>query len=856
MLFATPLLALDDGVQDGLKWGCLFAYLPDENIIYFKIDLSRRRLLGDEARAVETAPIFSSKSSGGDSGSINIKRAMELGRQCSSVSIRVMERDAKSILLETTLPVKDGMSEQVSLNIVKLKGAYEVHFTLNGLPEPVTVTKTFERQVFPWEGNTLGITGEVYPPFEPVNVKGNEVSVVERRYTMNGFGLWDNVVTKDRDILTGPITLRYLTAAGEGIWQKQTVTKDEKNSTPQKAVFTTSAESGPVCVSTTSTIEFDGCMKVEMDLLPGDKPAEISKFWIDIPLKDREAPLFHEMSDYIRKNFAGSTPKGEGVVWNSTKSRRTAKWQNPFTSYVWLGAEERGLCWFAENDRGWITAKGDSAIPLQEIIREGDLLTLRIYLVNKPSVITEKHSLVFGMQASPVKPMPENWRSKTTTMPGGSGPVNPWGGLHCGYKGPYHNDWQIVDKIIEAQKTGVFDEAWFKAYVAKYNPPPPYGNWDWFESVRYFSGMRRRPVMTYQEELIQSVVQPEWLTFQDEWRNAGTLGTEMSEFTQREWSSEEVFRKKDAKNFTNPSMYINYCASYRDYGCWYANEWFKRGISAYWDNTFPKYTYNTRNSAAYVTEDGHVQPAMVIWNEREYIKRVWNLLQYWRRNQSDQLEWSHHMTNALILPLNGFATVILDYELNSRIPFPPEMHRAEAIGRQVGAIPYWLFTPTGSNNPFMKDLLKKDPRANDLPDWGMKMVHEALRTEYTGGSSLKRGGRVGAPELEAIVVDFGYTKADTKVYNYWDEQPALSCDNDQVKWIVMSRPEDKALLIVLQSWTTDDISMRVTLNGNVLGFTPGKMIVNAETNQQLSIGGGVFSVDLPGPFGTRLIKIQ
>jgi hypothetical protein len=145
----------------------------------------------------------------------------------------------------------------------------------------------------------------------------------------------------------------------------------------------------------------------------------------------------------------------------------------------------------------------------------------------------------------------------------------------------------------------------------------------------------------------------------------------MSEFTQCQWPTEESFRQNDPKKRqSNPSMYINSCRSYQDYGCWHANQWFQRGVSAYWDNTFPKYTYNTRDSAAYRTATGQVQPAMLIWNEREYRKRIWNLLQYWRRHQSDPLEWSHHMTDALLLPFASWATVILDYELGSTRPFP------------------------------------------------------------------------------------------------------------------------------------------------------------------------------------------
>jgi hypothetical protein len=363
--------------------------------------------------------------------------------------------------------------------------------------------------------------------------------------------------------------------------------------------------------------------------------------------------------------------------------------------------------------------------------------------------------------------------------------------------------------------------------------------------------------MTYQEELIQSVVQPEWQTFQDEWRNAGTLGTEISEFTQRDWPTEEVFREKDPKKRqSNPSMYINYCRSYQDYGCWHANEWFKRGVSAYWDNTFPKYTYNTQNSAAYRMSDGKVQPAMVIWNEREYMKRVWNLLQYWRRHQSDPLEWSHHMTDALILPFESWATVVLDYELDSTAPFPPETHRAKAIGRQVGAIPYWLYTPVGTRNPIVAKLNRKHSDIPGRADWGMKVVHEALRSGYTGASSLTRNDRQLAPHLEKMIVDFGYTDANTVVHNYWDEHPALWVENGAVKWIALARPQEKTLLVVLQSWATNDTTVKVVLDKKELGFSPDAGAQNAETGTNLPLNRGTFSVEIPGPYGVRLVTIR
>jgi len=184
------------------------------------------------------------------------------------------------------------------------------------------------------------------------------------------------------------------------------------------------------------------------------------------------------------------------------------------------------------------------------------------------------------------------------------------------------------------------------------------------------------------------------------------------------------------------------------------------------------------------------------------------------------------------------------------------MHRAKAMGRQVGAIPYWLYTPVGTRNPIVTKLNEKHPDIPGRADWGMKMVHEVLRTEYTGGSSLIKNARVDAPDLEKIVVDFGYAKPDTIVYNYWDERPAVWVENDAVKWIALARPQEKMLLVVLQSWATNDTTVKVTLDEKGLGFSPDAGAQNAETGTKLPLNRGMFSVEIPGPYGVRLVTIR
>ena len=110
-------------------------------------------------------------------------------------------------------------------------------------------------------------------------------------------------------------------------------------------------------------------MKVEMDLLPGKQPQPVRRLWLEIPLKDKEAPLFHYCAmDGMRRNYAGKTPRGGRIVWGP---QATQGWLPPlwkaepggddgllwtcrdirpnqanviptdFVPYIWLGGGER-----------------------------------------------------------------------------------------------------------------------------------------------------------------------------------------------------------------------------------------------------------------------------------------------------------------------------------------------------------------------------------------------------------------------------------------------------------------------------------------------------------------------------------
>ncbi len=700
-----------------------------------------------------------------------------------------------------------------------------------GKEEP-GVPFVFVRKKFAWERNGIGVTDEIFPPFTPVKVEGRSVSVVGRRHEMNGFGLWDRVESKGRDIMAAPMTVRYASAAGEGKWWR--ADGRWKATAPKLAVWEAAASSDPVEIRTASSIEIDGCMKVEMELRPGRRPEEIRRLWIEIPLKEAEAPLFHAIADGLRHNPSGLVPAGSGTVWDGARAVRSPSWRNMFVPYVWLGAEERGLAWFGENDKGWITEKGKGKAAIQEIVREPGRVVLRIHLVNRPVTLSGPRRLVFGLQASPTKPMPEDWRKRLPDIPGGLAVV-PFGGLQCASQGPFKDDWRIADKILECRTGKDFDRKWFEDYVKEHKPPLVHGNWDWLASVEHFAGRARgigpnRPLTVYQEEMYAAVPRPEWIVFQDEW-----CGSEDA------WARQAPGPAglDTGYAFVGQNAWVTFGESYRDFGVYFADEWLKRGVSLYWDNVYPKLSTNFRTTEAYVTEDGHIQPALLLWSQREYQKRVWHALQQRRRTRPEPLEWVLHMTNTMVLPILTWGTADLDHELGNDRPFAPDWLRAETIGLQAGNYPLSLYAVTGNNNRVFAELRKTMSKSEvdrlvERSEWGMRMVHE-----------IQRSGA-----LEKLVKEFGYGEEVVAVHNYWADRPPVRVTNPEVKWIVLERRDRPELLMVFASWSAGEAETAVSFLPGALRFDASALkLSDAES------GGAVeMPVGFPAPYGVRVIR--
>lgn len=780
------------------------------------------------------------------------------------------------------------------------EGVYELTLNLTAPDgKQRDITRTFTRKHFPWENSTLGSERIVIPPFTPMTVdkKRASVSCVLRTHDIDGNGLWKQVTSQGVPLLEAPMRLEIESAGKDYTAQGGKVTFTEKAA--DRVQGHASWHAGPVRGRTDFSVEYDGVAKLSLRLEPAQERVDALR--LVIPLRTSETWLMHPVTDLLRFHYAGRIPDGAGILWeysgktNTVRYTETGKpdvdgkvWDSrhvgrhqlpaPFVPYIWMGGTERGICWFAENDRDWNL---DPQRPALEIRRQGETTSLVVHLFTRPTSLTRPRTLTFGLMATPAKPMPETPVNFRRWFPGAqvtnTEQVVNFGFMPaCYYWGaagpsfafyPAFKNFSVYDEFVRLRKGGTadfaFTENWLKQFQAaeftsrldEHGHPPnivTYRNHiDW--SLRFFNkgAWSSQPekgrtgwVIPYTNARAINWGE-EAETFMDEWSTM--------DIADPRWPGEERFiRGKDSicrlarygkvsiPGETSGIAYaIDPLPSWQNMVLHYLKrmmETFADGI--YFDDFFLSPNY-TPTGPGYVAEDGTLRPGVNIFGFRELTRRTAVTQHQMGRRPLLFI----HMTNANLIPLLSFGTIILDHEWRDQGAFKDKdcqerlyldgdtsLLLAQSTGLQSGCLSVW------------HNLFHGDERITRSA-LGVSLTHEIKCGLWYGPLHVR---------TTALLANFGYGLPDCRVWRYWDANQPVKTEGAPAKTIVMARA-GRALLAVSSYGPGGDVSLALDLAA--LGVPADAVARNAETGEPIErTAGGRFKLSLPR-HDFRLIEV-
>ena len=749
----------------------------------------------------------------------------------------------KQIALKVVTKLPSSATEQ-QLSLKKLlPGRYEARLFLDGASASTTAiaTQIFDYQTdFPWLKNKLGMSDVVIPPFTPLTVRGKTVGAVLRQHEMTETGLWGQIHTVGKDILTAPMRFE-VKQQGKMQPVKARLRFIEKKATRVVAVSDWTA--GALRGRTTSDYDYDGGMKVTLAL---SQHGSINTESLDlvIPLDNAQAPLMHEMSDMIRVNYGGVVPAGDGTVWTSKEAAR-GNLLGTFLPYIWVGGAERGLCWFASNDRDWVLDPTDQTAALA-LERHNGTLSLRVRFIQHPTKLTSTHTIVFGLQATPVKPMPENPNWRTWGMESGSkydmitlGMCMYWG---CPYYAvvPLNGEYEILRKIAQAKKQGIRDDAYFADLVKRI---PQFR-----AELNYSSNPQHAAALLPYTNLFGADSQErEWVIYQDEWVH----------FNFNPGGRQTKFYDKVPAEGGWTDFCVLLVQSRQDYLVYCYKKILENGFDGiYWDNDFISFNPSpitgkgyrrgpdtippieiNPNAAGpgYVRDEGNYQPDTDIWELRALAKRTAVLC--YEMGKPNRI--ISHMTNGNVIPVFSWVSMNLDWEWHyGASDFQDRFQRdytlAATIGRQAGTRPVILRGIIDA----------KDQAWTERTQIAMMLPYEL--TVWQGFDFTRK--------VNGLFDAQGYGTDACKVYHSWDEKPVAHLAQLDGEYLLLEN-KDQVLLAI--SDFGDGGPAQITLDVKALGLPANFVAANWEkSTEQVTAVDGVLTLPAFKKHDFRILIIQ
>ena len=299
-------------------------------------------------------------------------------------------------------------------------GAFKVSvLVLDGEKPAGETTVAFDRHDEPWRGNTVGLTDRILPGWTPIAVDNHTLSCWGRDVAFDGTLFPSSMVTRDEEVLAGPIRLDARADGGKVEWKD--VSFEIVTAAPDRVDFVTAAGSDKLRVVNDAYLEYDGMFFFRTTIAPVGGNVKLDSLALVIPFQDERAVFWHWPGGFPK--YGGKVPSGTGALW-----------RQPFRQYMWLGDYDRGLTWFTEDNANWNISDGTGTL---ELFRKDGVVEWRVHIADAPVELEGPLTITVGLHPTPVKPQRKGWRMFSIASELGQSPnikwTNPSTTLHFGY---------------------------------------------------------------------------------------------------------------------------------------------------------------------------------------------------------------------------------------------------------------------------------------------------------------------------------------------------------------------------------------------------------------------------------------
>ena len=630
-----------------------------------------------------------------------------------------------------------------------------------------------------WLGNSLGVSSRVQPPWTAIVVNGLKLSVWGREYDLRGgFGLPRQITSQGQQLLASPVALEIDLRSGP--IQLKPSSLSITSIQPHLVTWQGTAAGQGITASVSGSLEYDGMMLITLKLSPTTGPITIKTVRLQTVLPSRRALFMHTTTDqpYWWYPYKSAVPSVPGV-FHTNLAQKPRK--STFLAVVLFSDDDRGLEWLGENPAGW---RVNEALPIQEMIRDGNgNVRLQNNFVNKNFNLGDPIEINFGYDATPVKPLPADWRGGRFGAAGGTSvfPNNDfdvywdWRGQSTGGRSNANFPiFSLVPRDSNLYKTatqGMRHEGRKVAPFTNFHVTIPSGGHTWIDLD---------PIKAE--------------TANDGWISVPTKGD----------ADYWVYNVNNAlSNNTYDGLYI--------------------------DEPEP-YTSASLLSGGYIKEDGTHGAGYMLLGMREKLKRIRQVM---LDNGKRPVIWLH--TTAKMYPhAFAFADIASDGE-SFMFEKPTDPDWIDVWGKNKSE---WLRGLSRSQKFGLTHVFLNYIKFYSLPAeytkalramYGVLTIHDILPIDPE-------------PWFAMIKKDFGITASDVNFKGFW-EQAAVHPDNLNVKVSYYTRA--KAALIFLTNMGEDYVgTVRVDISR--LGLDPARTVASdAESKQSIDTSGGKISMSIP-----------